>query len=130
MNKIEFTAPLVDSSWLRSRLNTSNLLILNATLPKAGSTAGDPESFDLSISNSRFLDIKNNFSQLNAVYPNTMLHEESFIKAAKELVVQKDSAIVVYDDHGIYSSARAWWMFRAMGHQNVSVLNGGLNTWV
>jgi len=30
---------------------------------------------------------------------------------------------------GVYSSPRAWWMFKAMGHDSVSVLDGGLPAW-
>ena len=32
--------------------------------------------------------------------------------------------VIVYDDKGIFSSPRAWWMFRVMGHEDVAVLNG------
>ena len=37
--------------------------------------------------------------------------------------------IVVYDTTGIFSAARVWWTFRAMGHRDVAVLNGGLKKW-
>ena len=37
--------------------------------------------------------------------------------------------VVVYDSEGLYSAARVWWMFRAMGHEDVRVLNGGLKKW-
>jgi thiosulfate/3-mercaptopyruvate sulfurtransferase len=37
--------------------------------------------------------------------------------------------VVVYDNRGIYSAPRAWWMFRVMGHDDVAVLNGGLRKW-
>jgi thiosulfate/3-mercaptopyruvate sulfurtransferase len=40
-----------------------------------------------------------------------------------------DDLIVVYDGAGLYSSPRAWWMLRAMGHRNVFVLDGGLPKW-
>jgi thiosulfate/3-mercaptopyruvate sulfurtransferase len=37
------------------------------------------------------------------------------------------SRIVVYDDKsGAFSASRLWWMLRAIGHENVQVLNGGL----
>jgi thiosulfate/3-mercaptopyruvate sulfurtransferase len=39
------------------------------------------------------------------------------------------SRIVVYDSQGIFSAARVWWMFRVMGVEDVSVLNGGLPKW-
>ncbi|MBE8573079.1 sulfurtransferase, partial [Vibrio sp. OPT46] len=28
------------------------------------------------------------------------------------------------------AAPRAWWMFKAMGHDNVRVLNGGLPAWI
>jgi len=37
--------------------------------------------------------------------------------------------IIAYDSEGLYSAARVWWMFRAMGHDDVAVLNGGLKKW-
>ena len=37
--------------------------------------------------------------------------------------------IVVYDTTGIFSAARVWWTFRAMGHRDVAVLNGGMKKW-
>ena len=37
--------------------------------------------------------------------------------------------IVVYDDNRYSASARAWWMFRVFGHEDVAVLDGGLGKW-
>jgi thiosulfate/3-mercaptopyruvate sulfurtransferase len=37
--------------------------------------------------------------------------------------------VIAYDSEGLYSAARVWWMFRAMGHEDVCVLNGGLKKW-
>src|SRR5207245_2440991 len=37
--------------------------------------------------------------------------------------------VVAYDSEGLYSAARVWWTFRAMGHEDVRVLNGGLKKW-
>jgi hypothetical protein len=37
--------------------------------------------------------------------------------------------LVRYDSHGIFSSPRALFMFRAFGHQNSSILDGGLPEW-
>ncbi len=38
--------------------------------------------------------------------------------------------VVVYDAQGVYSSARAWWMLRAMGFDRAAVLDGGLPAWI
>ena len=37
--------------------------------------------------------------------------------------------VVVYDGAGIFSAPRVWWMLRAMGHDKVAVLDGGLPAW-
>jgi thiosulfate/3-mercaptopyruvate sulfurtransferase len=37
--------------------------------------------------------------------------------------------VVCYDRQNVYSASRAWWMLRVMGHEDVVVLNGGLNKW-
>jgi thiosulfate/3-mercaptopyruvate sulfurtransferase len=62
-------------------------------------------------------------------FPSAFPSVKQFTKEAQELGINKNSAIVVYDDKGIYSSARVWWLFKAMGHNNVAVLNGGFPEW-
>lgn len=129
MSGIQIQTPVVEVDWLRRNLNASNLVILDATLPKAVASGSEENLTELQIPRARFFDIKNEFSHVEARYPNTWPGEEGFNKAARRLGINKESAIVVYDIYGIYSSARAWWMFRAMGHDNVAVLNGGLPAW-
>lgn len=41
--------------------------------------------------------------------------------------VTADSRVIIYDDKsGAFSAARLWWMLRSLGHEQVQVLNGGL----
>lgn len=50
----------------------------------------------------------------------------TFIKTLGRLGIDKDSEVVIYDDkNGANAGARFWWMLKAVGHQNVRVLNGG-----
>ena len=37
--------------------------------------------------------------------------------------------VVVYDDAGGAIAARAWWLFRWLGHERVAVLDGGFPAW-
>jgi thiosulfate/3-mercaptopyruvate sulfurtransferase len=124
--KIE--SPLVSVLWLKNHLEASNLLILNASIPKVTDTS-DKISDEKLIPNTRFFDIKTKFSDTSAPFPSTFPSTAQFTKEAQLLGINKDSAIVIYDDKGIYSSARAWWLFKAFGHHNVAVLDGGLPEW-
>lgn len=124
--KIE--SPLVSVLWLKNHLEEPNLVILNTSIPKVTDTSDDISDKKL-IPNTRFFDIKTKFSDTSAPFPSTFPSEAQFTKEAQSLGINKDSAIVIYDDKGIYSSARAWWLFKAFGHYNVAVLDGGLPEW-
>lgn len=62
--------------------------------------------------------------------PHMLLPPEQFAAAMGRLGVGDEDRIVVYDTSGTnFSAARAWWMFRIYGHDNVAVLDGGLAAW-
>ena len=130
MNNIQIKSPLVSVEWLSKNINAKNIVILDATIPKVTSSNNNFDGvFINQIKNTRFIDIKNKFSDLSTKLPNTMLTSVAFEKAARDLGINNDSAIVVYDMYGIYSSSRVWWMFKAMGHNNIAVLDGGFPEW-
>ncbi|WP_334020729.1 sulfurtransferase [Alteromonas sp. S015] len=43
--------------------------------------------------------------------------------------ITANTPIAVYDTRGIYSAPRVWWMLKALGHQDVYILNGGQPAW-
>jgi len=128
MSELIIKDSVVSVDWLHSNLEASNLIILDASIPKVGKE-DVPDLGELHIAKTIFFDLKNKFSDTNGKFPNTCPSEKQFTKAAQELGVNKNSAIVIYDSNGIYSSARAWWLFKTFGHNNVAVLSGGLPEW-
>ena len=48
----------------------------------------------------------------------------------QDLGLENDDHVIVYCDSVFLSSARAWWMLRLFGHEKVSVLDGGLKSWL
>ena len=128
---LEIDKPLVSVDWLFVNLENENLIILDATLPKV--TANKDEQKEVQkkqIKGARFFDIKNTFSDINAPFPNTILSPKEFERKTQIIGINDNSCIVVYDDLGIYSSPRVWWMFQLMGYQNIAVLNGGFPEWI
>ena len=118
---------LMTVQWLSDHINDEHLIILDATIPKATDKEKSIESE--SIPNALFFDLKNIFSKQNQPFPNTVPDLDTFEKNVQQLGINSDSIIVLYDQHGVYSSPRAWWLFKLMGHENVFVLDGGLKLW-
>ncbi len=52
-----------------------------------------------------------------------------FEAAARSWGINPDSRVVAYDDSGALAAARAWWLLRHAGFENVQVLDGGLEAW-
>ncbi len=120
---------LVTSKWLNENLDNPNLVILDATQKKNkdGVIGVYENTF---IKNAITFDIARDFSDNSSPFPNTLLSANKFEIACQKIGINNSSIIVVYDKLGVFSSARVYWMFRIMGHKNVTVLNGGLPDWI
>lgn len=55
---------------------------------------------------------------------------EAFASTLGSLGISRDTLVVAYDDMGGAIAARMWWMLRSIGHESVSVLDGGYQAWV
>jgi thiosulfate/3-mercaptopyruvate sulfurtransferase len=120
---------IVSSNWLFENLNNPDLIIIDASQPT--NQAGKNSVFEnIQIKGARHVDLKNNFSDANSEFPNTLPSPNDFETEARKLGINTSSKIVVYDNLGIYTSPRVWWMFKAMGHEAVAVLDGGLPDWI
>ena len=120
--------PLVSVNWLSQNLNAPNLVVLDVSLES--NIANIKVEFPgIQIKGARYFDLKRKFSDLESRLPNTLPNPKYFSLASRNLGMNNNSTIVVYDNIGIYASLRVWWMFKSMGHKNIAVLDGGLPSW-
>jgi len=120
---------IVSVDWLHENQYRENLIILDAS-PKLTASSKVSKHPGLTIALARPFRIKENFSNTESPYPNTIPSAEQFQRGCRELGINHDSEIVIFDNLGIYSSPRVWWLFNLMGHENVKVLDGGLPKWI
>ncbi|KAF9451775.1 Rhodanese-like protein [Macrolepiota fuliginosa MF-IS2] len=78
----------------------------------------------------QFLDLDQVASTHELGLKHMMPEPRVFAEACGRFGIQPSSQVVIYDSHGVFSSPRALFMFRAFGHQKSSILNGGLPRWI
>lgn len=130
MDTISLPGPLVDVEWLERHLNHPRLRVLDATfMPPSGPPPGTAPG-DQRIPGARRFDFDQVICDRENPLPHMMPSPPTFSREVRALGIDRDSLLVVYDRVGLFSSPRGWWMFRAMGHDAVAVLDGGLPAWI
>lgn len=130
MTNINIPGSLVSANWLAENLDAENLVILDASIKLVTPVQGGEQKRPVYIPGALRFDIDYEMSDKNSSLPHMMLLPELFMEKAQKLGINQNSAIVAYDQVGLYSSPRAWCMFHAMGHEQVAVLDGGLPAWI
>jgi thiosulfate/3-mercaptopyruvate sulfurtransferase len=124
--------PLVPTSWLASRLDDPRTVVLDATLPPVGVTP-PVDTFARyvasHISGAIFFDIEA-LSDRSTPLPHMMPTAEAFSLDMSALGIDDRMTICIYEQEGVFSAPRAWWMLRTFGARDVSILDGGLRAWV
>jgi thiosulfate/3-mercaptopyruvate sulfurtransferase len=120
---------IVETDWLAAHLDAPDLIVFDGSwhLPVTGRNA-KAEYHEAHIADALFFDI-DDLSDEKSSLPHMLPSTVKFASRMKKMGVGDGIRIVVYDTEGLFSAARVWWTFRAMGHEDVAVLNGGLKKW-
>jgi len=125
-------SPLVTPSWLAKHLSDPGIAILDATLPPVGITPPiDTRARYLAkhIPGAVFFDI-DELSDHSTPLPHMLPTPEAFSRSMSALGVGDQMPIVVYEQEGVFSAPRAWWMLRTFGAREVYILDGGFRAWI
>ncbi len=121
-------SPLISTADLAARLGRPGLRVIDGSWHLDGRD-GRPDFAAARIPGAVFFDLEASSDQ-DSPLPHMLPTPTAFAARMGELGISPNDAIVVYDTLGIRSSARVWWMFRAMGARDVRVLDGGLPKWL
>ncbi len=121
---------IVSTEWLAAHLGQPDMVVFDTTKylpnePKDGLT----EFGAAHIPGARFFDI-DVMADPDTSLPHMVPTPGRFAKLMAALGVSNDTMCVFYDQKGLASAARGWWLMGLFGHDRAAVLDGGLPKWV
>jgi thiosulfate/3-mercaptopyruvate sulfurtransferase len=120
---------LVSTAWLAERLDEPGLVVIDASahLPDAERDAR-AEFEKAHIPGARFLDL-DSLKDLSSPVPAALPTAAQFAARMAEIGVSDGDRLVIYDDSAVKTSARAWFICRMHGFDQIAILDGGLGKW-
>lgn len=120
-------APIIQPNELLDLYKKEKIVILDASSGENAKANFHKKHLDTALYvdlNSQLASIKDDFAK-GGRHPLPTIEE--FAETLKNLGITKNSHVIVYDDkNGANAAARFWWMLKAIGHDKVQVLNGGM----
>lgn len=125
---------LVTTSWLADHLNDPNVRIVDTRWYLMQPSKGEIDYHNAHIPNALYLSVDEHLSAPPLHDAKTGRHplptDVAFSETMAQAGISNSTHVVVYDDAGGGQSARLWWLLRYFGHNNVSLLDGGLIQWI
>ncbi|MBO1073973.1 sulfurtransferase [Roseomonas marmotae] len=120
---------LVSAEWLKGELGKPDLVVFDATyyLPNEPQDA-QALFLEAHIPGARFFDV-NEVADPETNLPHMAPTAGRAARLLGQLGIANSSRVVFYDQKGLFSAARGWWLLRLFGHERVAVLDGGLPKW-
>ncbi len=121
--------PLVGTDWLADNLGEPGLRVMDASFYMPAEAANAKALFlDAHVPGARFFDLELIADQETSL-PHMVPTAGRFERLVAELGISDGDRVVFYDQKGLFSAARGWWLMRLFGHDCAAVLDGGLPKW-
>lgn len=122
-------SPIISPSELKNIFQNPSLIILDA---RAGKNMYQTY-LEKHVKGARFIDLDKDLAEIgdDAAFGgrHPLPEIERFAETLAGFGIAENSHVVIYDDkNGANAAARAWWMLRSFGLQNVQVLDGGIQS--
>ncbi len=121
--------PVVSTDWLAAELGKPDLVVFDATMYLPNEDKDGATEFRAAhIPGARFFDI-DQVADPDTDLPHMVPSPGRFARLMAALGVANTSRVVFYDQKGLSSAARGWWLMGLFGHDAAAVLDGGLPKW-
>ena len=120
---------LVSTEWLAQQLGAPELVLFDASWYMPADARNAQALYRAAhLPGARFFDI-DRIADTDSSLPHMVPTAARFEHLVAALGVNAESRVVFYDQQGIFSAPRGWWLMRLFGHERVAVLDGGLPKW-
>lgn len=122
---------LIEADELLTKLDNANLRIYDASIlffRKETDPTTHENYLQGHLPNAAFFDHMA-FSDATQKYMYMVLPEAQLAEQIGKIGIANNNEVVLYTTGWLPSATRAWWVLRYAGHNNVRVLNGGLEAW-
>jgi thiosulfate/3-mercaptopyruvate sulfurtransferase len=124
------TGPLVSTAWLRERLGDPAIRVVDLRFRLGEPGAGEDLWREGHIPGAAYLDVDRDLAAApGAAGRHPLPDAAAFEAAARRAGIRDDSLVVAYDEAAEGGAARLWWLLRHFGHEEATVLDGGLRAW-
>jgi thiosulfate/3-mercaptopyruvate sulfurtransferase len=121
--------PLVSTDWLAEWVQRPDLVLFDASWYLPGEQRDAAAEYRAAhIPGARRFDV-DVIADTDSTLPHMAPTPARFERLLGALGVNNDATVVFYDQKGLYSAARGWWLMRLFGHERCAVLDGGLPRW-
>ncbi len=125
----ESFGPIVSAEWLAANLDKPDVRVIDMRWFLGEAGKGRKEFEAGHIPGAVFIDLDVDISAPKGAGRHPNPSKDQFEKAMRGAGINKDHRVVAYDDAGASVAGRLWYLLRIHGHENVAVLDGGLQAW-
>ena len=120
---------LVSTDWLAEHINAPDVRVVDASWYMPAENRDPAAEYDAEhIPGAVRFDI-DEIADTDSDLPHMMPSPEKFSSRMRKAGIGDGNRVVVYDGGMMMAAARAWWMLRTFGHDDVAILDGGFNKW-
>jgi len=127
-------SPLITTAWLAEHLADENVRVVDTRWYLLEPNKGENDYRRAHIPNAIYLSVDRDLAAPPLPDAKTGRHPlpdaETFAETMMRAGISNASQVVAYDDAGGANAARLWWLLKYFGHENVALLDGGLNQWL
>ncbi|MEC4806192.1 MAG: sulfurtransferase [Jaaginema sp. PMC 1079.18] len=124
---------VVSATGLASQLDNPQVVVIDCRFALADSQLGQRQYQESHIRGAYYLDLEQDLSapvrEHGGRHPLPNI-DQFTAKLAVMGINFRETWVIAYDDSNFAFAARLWWLLRYLGHDRVSVLDGGWSAWV